>query len=303
LFYFYVIAEEGGVAPAARKLRLTHSTLSAQLGALEAHFGAPLFERRGKRLVLTPFGTEAASFAADIFRLGRELNDVARGKVLAGREGLRLGVVPAIPKTLVHHLLSPALDGSSGPTLVRQDSATKLIDALAAGRLHLILTNEVPAEASGSRIHAHSLGETEVLLYGRGDLARAARRDFPRSLAGAPFVMPASGSPLRRRLDEWLAGHDLEVTVAAEVDDAGLLRTFGSAGRGIFPVRAALKAEVEDLRDVKLVGPCEGVRERYYAITTDRRIRDAALARVIDQARRELLAPTPLNPKARGEGS
>src|SRR5262245_23362907 len=110
LFYFSVIAREGGLAAAARELRLTHSTLSAQLKALEAHFGAKLFERRGKRLVLTALGSEAASYAEDIFRLGRELNDMARGRVSPGRRALRVGVVAGLPKTLVHHLLSPALD-------------------------------------------------------------------------------------------------------------------------------------------------------------------------------------------------
>src|SRR3954447_23032124 len=91
LFYFSAIAQEGGLAAAARKLRLTHSTLSAQLRALEEHFGAKLFERRGKRLVLTPFGSHAVNYAEDIFRLGRELNDVARGELSPGRLALRVG--------------------------------------------------------------------------------------------------------------------------------------------------------------------------------------------------------------------
>ena len=73
-------------------MRLTHSTLSAQLRALEEHFGTRLFERRGKRLVLTPFGTEAAGYAADIFRLGRELYDVAQGRAAPGRDLIRVGV-------------------------------------------------------------------------------------------------------------------------------------------------------------------------------------------------------------------
>src|SRR5689334_10668357 len=122
LFYFSVIAQEGGVAAAARKLRLTHSTLSAQLRSLEEQLGAPLFDRRGKRLVLTPFGIEAAGYASDIFRLGQELGDVARGKIRSGREVLRVGAVPAIPKTLVHYLLAPALDQFvTGPAFIRQD--------------------------------------------------------------------------------------------------------------------------------------------------------------------------------------
>lgn len=288
LFYFWTIAQEGGLAAAARKLRLTHSTLSAQLRSLEDHFGVPLFERRGKRLVLTPFGLEAASFAADIFRLGRELNDRAQGRPTVGREVLRVGVVPALPKTLVSRLLAPALDAHPGGVWVRQDSLEELIASLVAGRLHLMLTNELPATPPGARVHAHVLGETEILLYARSPLARAARRAFPRSLATTPFVLPPVEAPLRKRLDVWFAEQDVRIMSKVEVDDAGLLRALGIAGRGVFPVRSALKAEVDDLRDVSLVGPCEGVQERYYAITTDRRLKHPAVVALVEKARARL---------------
>jgi LysR family transcriptional activator of nhaA len=292
LFYFSVIAEEGGLAKAARKLNLTHSTLSAQLRLLEEHFEAPLFERRGKRLVLTPFGADAASYAADIFRLGRELNDVARGRVSPGREVLQIGVVAGLPKTLVHRLLAPALaEIGMGSVVVRQDALPELVDALTAGKLHLVLAQEPPTTSPAANVHAHALGETDILLYGRAMLARKGKASWPQSLAGVPFVMPSSGSPLRKRLDAWLAELDLRVEIRAEVDDAGILRAFGSAGLGIFPVRAALKSEVEDLRDVTFVGACEGVRERFYAITTERRIRHPAIAALVTSAREQLLLP------------
>lgn len=289
LYYFSVIAEEGGISPAARKLRLTHSTLSAQLRALEEHFGARLFERRGKRLVLTPFGAEASAYAADIFRLGRELNDVAHGRAAPGRDLLRIGVVASLPKTLTHQLLAPALDKlQHGAAVVRQDSAQALIDQLIVGRLHVVLMDQMPPQQPGARVHAHVLGETEILLYARAELARKARRSYPASLAKVPFVLPGSESPLRRRLGAWFSQHQLQPIVKAEVDDAGLLRVFGSLGRGVFPVRAALRSEVEDLHDVTYVGDCEGVRERYYAVTVDRRIRHPALNALVDSARKQL---------------
>lgn len=284
LYYFWVIAQEGGVAPAARKLRLTHSTLSTQLRALEAHFGSPLFERRGKRLVLTPFGSEAASYASDIFRLGQELSDVARGRG-SGRELLRVGLVAGLPKTFAHHLLSPALADEKCKLYVRQDAVGPLLESLVTGRLHVVLTNDVPTPPVGARLHSHALGDTDILLYARGRLAQRARRDFPNGLADVPFVLPPEGAPLRKRLDTWFVQRGLRPNVKAEVEDAGLLRVFGSAGRGVFPVRAALKAEVEDLQDVRLVGACDGLRESYYAVSNERRIRHRGVAAIIEGAR------------------
>jgi len=69
------------------------------------------------------------------------------------------------------------------------------------------------------------------------------------------------------------------------------MRVLGSSGRGIFPVRAAMRAEFEDLSDVQLVGTCEGVRETYYAVTTERRLRHRGLAALIEAARTGLNAP------------
>lgn len=297
LFYFSIIVQEGGVAAAARRLHLTHSTLSTQLRALEEHFGTPLFERKGKKLLLTPFGSEAASYAADIFRIGEELSELSRGRATAGRERLRIGLVAGLPKTLTHHLLAPALDRlEPGSVLIRQHAPAVLIEQLVTGRLHLLLTNHVPATPQGTRVHAHLLGETDILMYARKRIAQKAARRFPASLADVPLVLPPADTTLRKRLDAWFAQHDVRVQVRAEVEDAGLLRVFGSCGRGVFPVRSALKTEVEDLHDVSFVGACQGVTEHYYAITTERRIKHPALAALVESAREHLrpLAPAQL---------
>jgi LysR family transcriptional activator of nhaA len=257
---------------------------------LEAHFGTPLFERRGKRLVLTAFGRDAANYAAEIFRLGLELSDVAHGHG-TGREVLRVGLVAGLPKTLTHHLLSPVLGDDSFMLYARQDTATSLLELLATGRLHVVLTNEVPVRPAGMRLHSHALGETNILFYARGRLAQRARRNLPDSLAEVPFVLPPEGAPLRKRLDAWFVQRDLRPYVKAEVEDAGLLRVLGSAGRGVFPVRAALKAEVEDLHDIQLVTACDGLSESYYAVSTERRIRHRGIAAIIEGARAGMRPP------------
>jgi LysR family transcriptional regulator, transcriptional activator of nhaA len=291
LYYFAVIALSFKLAAAARKLRLTHSTLSAQLRALEMSFGAKLFERRGKRLVLTSFGTDAVSYAEDIFRLGRELNEVARGQLSPGRRTLRVGIVAGLPKTLVHYLLAPALDDlQSGSVQIVQQSLAHLVEALAAGRIHLALSDELPVSASPSAVQAHALGATKIFLYAAASVAASLEGTFPALLEQQPFVLPPSSVALRRTLDAWLVRKKLHIQLRVEVEDAGLLRVFGSAGRGIFPVRAALRVEVEDLHDVEQLGPCDGVLERYYLLSTEQRLGHPALASIVEGARRGLHA-------------
>jgi LysR family transcriptional activator of nhaA len=189
--------------------------------------------------------------------------------------------------------MRPALEQKDLTVFIRQDTSTVLLDALVTGRLNVVLMNEVPTPPRGTRLQSHALGETEILLYAHAPLAKRAKRGFPKSLSEVPFVMPPAGAPLRKRLEEWLVRHGQQPSVKAEVDDAGLLHLLGARGYGVFPVRAALKTEAEDLRDVQLVGRCEGVREGYYAVTMDRRIRHAAVAAIVAAARGTLHAAKP----------
>jgi LysR family transcriptional regulator, transcriptional activator of nhaA len=156
----------------------------------------------------------------------------------------------------------------------------------------------VPAATANVKVHAHSLGETDVLLYATAELAASLSGKFPASLDQAAFVLPPNSIVLRRRLDDWFLSQSVSVLVKAEIEDAGLLRAFGSAGRGIFPVRAALRAEVEDLHDVEKLGPCKGVRERYFLLSTERRIKHPGVSALIDGARQGLRAMTPRARKA-----
>ncbi|MEP7125695.1 MAG: LysR family transcriptional regulator [Byssovorax sp.] len=289
LLYFWTIVHEGSLTKAAARLRLTHSTLSVQVRALEEFLGGPLFERRGRSLIPTPLGIEVAAYADDIFRTGAELVDMARGRVAPRRAVLRVGVVSTIPKTVSYRLLEPALAVEGfGPVSIRQDNFERLLEDLATSRIHLVLSDAPPPEGLKLRVYAHLLGETDVLFYGAGVLAKRYRKGFPGSLEGAPVLLPSPGTSLRRLLDPWFVQQRVRVNVEGEFDDAGTMRAFGVHGRGLFPVRAALKAELDELPAVQLVGHVEGVRERYYAISVERRVRHPAMAALIENARVKL---------------
>ena len=288
LYYFSVIAREGGLAKAAAALRLSHSTLSVQLRSLEETLGEPLFERRGRSLVLTPFGRDVQQYASEIFRLGNELLDFARGRAASLRR-FEVGAVGAIPKTIICQILLPALDTEeAGAVRIRQDTIERLVQELGTGRLHAIISDSPPVQAGGLKLHAHPLGSSEILLYGSPALAERYRKGFPRSLDGAPVIMPGPDATLRRGFERWLADRSLRVNAVGEVDDAGTLRALGATGRGLFPVRAALRNEVEEGLGARRVGRLTGLVERYFAISLERRVRHPAVAALIDVARRRL---------------
>ena len=294
LYYFWVTAHEGGLTKGAAKLRLTHSTLSTQIHALEEFLGGALYVRRGRTLALSPLGADVARYADEIFHTGAALVEMARGRSPALRSVLRVGVVQALPKTLAYRLLEPALAVSGdGPVFVRQDSFERLLDELGLSRLHVILSDTPPPEGLTSKAFGHLLGETKILIYGTPQLARRYRKNFPQSLAGPPMLMQAPGTTLRRLLERWLTENEVHVQVQGEFDDAAMMRTFGIHGRGLFPVRAALAAEVEDAHGAVLVGAIDDVRERYYAISSERRAHHAGVVALLASARKRLLTPEP----------
>jgi LysR family transcriptional activator of nhaA len=289
LHHFAVIAREGSLVRAAGELGVTHSNLSLQMKALEKSLGASLLERRGRRLVLTPLGSEIAFYAEELRRLGTDVREAARGHERPHGAPLRVGIVGAIPKALAYRLLEPALSVEGfGAAVVRQDTSERLLQDLAVGRLQLVISDVPPEQGGTLRLFGHVLGRSAIQLYGATRLAKRHAGRFPNNLKDAPFLLPARGSPLRRSLERWLAEHDLDVSVRGEFDDSGLLRVFGLRGRGIFPVRAALEAETHDLTGVVCLGQPVGVEERYYAISTERRVRHPAVTALIASARDEL---------------
>lgn len=288
LYRFWRVAREGGLSQAAAKLDVTHSTLSAQVRELEEFLATPLFERRGKRLILTLMGEQIAAQADDIFRLGAEVVDLARGGKHDRARPLRIGIVGHLPKTIAYRLVQPALaTGAYAPLVARQAELTTLLDELAGNRLHAVLADG-PAVDPATRVFSHPLGASKVVLYGRPQLVRRLRRDFPKSLAGVPMLMPLARSSLRRQIERWFTDRRIRVRIQAEFDDAGMMRAAGIDGLGIFPVRAALRSEVDDTRKAEELGWLDGVVERYYVISREHRVSHPGVGAVIAGARLEL---------------
>lgn len=284
LQYFRMIAREGGLSAASRRLGVTHSTLSAQLKQLEAALNGPLFDRKGKKLVLTSYGEHVLAYAESIHRLGVQLMDFAEGKAVPERrQQFRVAVVASLPKTIVYRLLEPIIESPQfGPLEVRIHTATDMLGELVSGRVHLGLSDEPIVKAG---VHSHFLGSSGLHWFGTPELASRFRRRFPGSLVEAPFVLPAPNLPLRRTLDRWLVERVGVFRVAAETDDTAMLRVLGARGVGLFPVRDALKAEVQDLLRAEPVGLIDRVVERYYAISVERTVRDEGVAAVVGAAR------------------
>lgn len=291
LLYFWVVAREGGLAPAGKVLRLSHPTLSGQIRKLEESFGLDLFEKRGRRLELTEMGRVAYRYADEIFGLGRDLQDVMKGRNVHRPARLVVGISDVVPKLLVRTLLGPAMDKDAGVTLVcREDRAERLLASLAAHDLDLVITDEPLPPHSSVKAYNHLLGTTDVTLVGPPSLAKSVRRAFPASLDGAPVLLPIEGSTLRRHLDAWFATAGVRPRLVAEAEDSALLKAFAADGMGMMFLPSVVVDIVNRRYDLATIQRIETIKERYYAISAERRLVHPAVLAIRDAARSDVFA-------------
>ena len=289
LLYFWTAAREGSITKACRKLHLTQPTVSGQIRALEKSLKAELFERSGRSIALTDTGRVVFRYADEIFSLGRELQDSLAGRPTGHAMRLVVGVADSLPKVLVHRLLEPALHlGDEVRITCIDGEPDRLLAQLALHEINLVVSDFPANPRLGMKAFNHLLGECGVSFFATDDLARKHMRGFPGSLDGAPMFLPSGDTPLRRSLDRWFDEREIRPRVRAEFSDSALLKVFGASGDGIFAAPTAVEEDVRRMYGVVVVGREDSVRERFYAITVDKRLEHPAVVAISQAARRKL---------------
>jgi LysR family transcriptional activator of nhaA len=183
-----------------------------------------------------------------------------------------------------------------------EDTPEHLLDKLTAHELDVVLADSPIGPSHSSRAYNHLLGECRVAIFGSEALARAARRRFPQSLAEMPFLLPTQGTALRRSLDSWLDEHGIVPKVVGEFQDSALVVAFGELGAGLFAAPESILGDALRARGLRKVGTIDSLRERYYAISIERRLKHPALVAIAGAARRELFAAGPARTEGRTKG-
>ncbi|HEY5618088.1 MAG TPA: transcriptional activator NhaR [Vicinamibacterales bacterium] len=289
LLYFWAVVREGGISRAAEKLRLSQPAISAQIKTLETALGERLFQRQGRRLVLTDVGRVVDRYATEIFAAGNELLETLKGRPSGGALRLAVGVANAVPKLVVYRLLRPAIEGAQPVQITcTEDDPEQLLARLATHALDVVISDTPAAPHVRVKVFNHLLGESGTTFFAGKSLARRLGRRFPRSLSGAPMLLPTVNTSVRRALEQWFEAENLRPVVAGEFEDPALLNTFGERGRAVFAAPTAIEDEVLRSHRVAIVGRTPVVRERYYAISVERRLKHAGVAAITSAARTEV---------------
>ncbi len=289
LFYFWLVAREGSIARAAEQLHLSHPTISKQLHQLEASFEDKLFARVGRNLVLTEFGQTVFRYAEEIFLVGRELQDAVKGRPAGRPLKFEVGIPEVIPKLIAHRLLEPAFRlGEAVHVVCREGKHEELLAELAVHRLDIVFSDAPVSPTASVRAFNHLLGECGLSFFGTTELASKYRRKFPASLDGAPMLVPTEKTAVRRDLEQWFYAEDIRPRIVGEFEDTALMKVFGQDGIGLFPAPTVIEKEVCRQYKVRVAGRTDAVRERYYAISVERRLKHPAVLAICAAAREKV---------------
>ncbi len=282
LYYFWVVAKEGGIARAAARLGVAVQTISAQVRELERELGHELLRPEGRRLVLTDAGDVVLRQADQIFVLGEKLPDILRGATLSPRLRFVVGISDGVPKLVVHKLLEPVIRDGNFHLLCQEDEFDDLLGDLALHRLDVVLADQVAPPNPNLKVYTHPLGSSALAWYAPASLHAAARRDFPRSLSRTPVLLPTAHAAIRMRLDRWFERENIEPNIVGEFEDSALLFTFGAAGMGVFPAPVWSHRDLTLRHGLKRLGPCSGVAEDFFVICTERKIVHPLVQRLLN---------------------
>ena len=272
---------------AAEKLLLNQSTLSVQLRQFERSLGRRLFERRARRLHLTPDGRTVLGYARRIFEAGKELERTLSAGAPAGRRALAVGVMSGTPRSFGHALLRGLRRYAPDALLVLKDGASEdLLRDLRDFKIEAILTDAALRGPDREGLDDRVLASVPIVFAAAPRLA-ARHRSFPDDAEGAPLLLPSAPSQMYGRILDLISSWKTKPRVIAEVQDLELIRRLALAGEGIAPLNAFTFAQSLPRGGLALVGKRRdwGLRESVYLVTREHARLDGLIEILKDEFR------------------
>ncbi len=235
LEYFLVVAQEGNVTRAAKRLYTAQPALSRQIQKLEEELGAPLFDRSRRGMRLTAVGETFLQYVErgfGQFEAGRQ----AVRDLLGPEHGhVRMAFLPAVGADLLPEALAAfRLRYPDVQFTLRQSTTLETLQWLEQGEVELCIATALPYRRPNDHLaRAPLLVEAlYAALPPDHPLARAEAIQLA-DLASDPFVLVGKGSGLRRVIEAACQQVGFLPRVAVEGDDLATVRGLVAAGLGV----------------------------------------------------------------------
>jgi LysR family transcriptional activator of nhaA len=280
LYYYKVIANEGSISKAAKKLRLGQPTLSMQLKQFEENIGHPLFDRKNRSLQMTEMGRLVLGYANEIFRLGSEMVDSIHDRPISKKMRLQVGALDSVPKFLLRALMCAAYEIEDCLISVMEGEGLDLVDNLLNHRLDLVISNVSAPNLTTERLYSRSLTKMPLIVVGAEKFKDCAQ-NFPQSLNGKPFILPTTHSHVRAEIEHWFEKEKIKPNVIAETQDTSLLKSLACEGHGMIAIaEPALRLALAE-HSVMKMGELKGFYEELWLISAQRKLQNPIAERLM----------------------
>ena len=288
LRYFWTVAREGSLRKASERLHVSQPSMSAQIQALEEYLGEDLFRRSGRSLVLTEMGQMVFGYADEIFSLGQDLLSSVKGHSVNRLIKFNVGIADSVPKLVAKEILKPAFFNVPPIHVVCHEGKVEdLLGQLASLRLDIVLADEPASTSLKFKTFNHLLGTSGVSFCAVPSLAKRLQKDFPRSLDGAPALLPTQNTGLRRSLEKWFQTMNLHPQIVGDFEDAALMTVVARDGFGFMPMATVVEKELSRFK-LEIIGATKKCSDQFYAISSERRLTHPAVILITESAQRRL---------------
>ncbi len=288
-YYFWKVAKTGSVSAACQELRLAQPTVSAQLKVFEETLGEKLFVRDGRKLKLTETGKLSFRYAEQVFSTCAEYLQALDGKISNLNPELKIGISDVVPKVIAYRIIEPAfLGGPASRVSCYEDRTERLLADLAISELDLVIADSPVPPSVKVKAFNHYLGECGVSFLATEALSKKYKKHFPKSLHGAPLLLPTREAAIRRDIDQWLAALEVTPQYVGEFQDSALMKLVAREGRGIVPVPIVVEEEIRRDFGLKVVARTESVKEKFYLISVEKRLKNPLVQAIVEMAQKKL---------------
>ncbi|WP_440054136.1 LysR family transcriptional regulator [Pseudoalteromonas sp. T1lg65] len=282
LYYFWRVAKTGNLTQTAQALHISQSALSAQIKQLEHNIDTVLFERVGRKLVLTEQGKQVLNYAEDIFSKGQEL-EALLSKGVTSTTRLSIGVLTTLSRNFVEAFIAPLMTNDDVQFKLKSASIGELLNGLTNHELDLVLTNRtVNFDSSDRYWQCQLVAKQPLAIVGPPELKPTT--DFPSGYEQVRWILPPTHSDQRTAFNALCARYQYFPNIMAEVDDMAMMRLL-ARDSGALAVLPSVVVKDEITQGVLCkYQDLEGIDEFFYAISTHKKTFPAAITTLFEQA-------------------
>ncbi|MEE2642873.1 MAG: LysR family transcriptional regulator [Planctomycetota bacterium] len=232
LRYFVKVAELRNFTRAAESCNVSQPSLSQQIGKLERELGYPLFERLGRKIVLTDSGEILYEHASRILSHVEEAEVQIQDAAEMGRGKVVIGAIPTIAPYLVPGILHQfTTDYPKAHVEVHELVTADAIRKCLESEIDLILL-ALPFSEDGLRVESLFEEELFVVLAKNHPLA-GKERLLARDIQTEQFVLLNEAHCLSENVLSFCNQKSFTPTVTCQGSQLQTIQELVSVGKGI----------------------------------------------------------------------